>query len=454
MIIDIYHNISILNYAPPVRSHFAGVERTERRKEMKKVILILSLLLIAVLVLACASAPSPAPPSSSAPAKPAASSAAPPVTSAAPASSAAPAASGEPIKIGALLELTGENAVNGPVQKAAIEYKLNQINSQIAGRKVQVIIEDSATDPVVGVDKAKKLVLSDKIDAMIGPLHSGVAAAVANYMKGTGIPDLLSMPQPAGLLKMGASNIFFPFGTNSANGYYLGLYAYDKLKYKSAVTVYEDFNAGQEYSGSWVNAFKKAGGQVLQETAVKSGTTDFSPYLTNLKQSDVAFFWFTPVLSQRFVAQYYAAGMKPPLVVPGCSVLIPQLLAQIGDKAVGIIGTQVYSSLLDNPQNKAYVDDFMKKYNMIPIATSIVADVSMSLYFEAVKSLNGDSTPAKTVEALKKVKTDTLAGTYSFTPNGLGIGDVYVLKVVKVPDRYDWSMIDRFSQIPLDAPAQ
>ncbi len=428
---------------------------------MKKLALLVAIFLVGIFVFGCSSAP---PATSTAPAisvpasippmitKPPTSSI-PATTSSAPAPSTS-ATSSEPIKIGALVDLTGANAINGPVQKAAIEYKLNQVGNQVAGRKIQMIIEDDATDPVTGVDKARKLVQSDKVDVIIGPVQSAIAAAVANFLKTTGTPDLLFMPQPPGLLKLGGGNIFLPFGANAANGYYLGVYAYDKLNYKSAVTIYEDFVSGQDFMASTTGAFKKKGGTILQETPVKSGTVDFSPYVTTMKQADVVFYWFTPVLAQRFVTQYYASGLKMPLLLPAASVLLPQLLGQIGDKSIGMVGSQVYTSLIDTPANKAYVDDFTKKYQMVPIATSVVADVALSMYFEAVKTTNGDTSSAKIIDALHKVKVDTPAGTFSFTPDGLGIGDMYILKVVKVTDRYDWGVLDKYSQIPLDAPTQ
>lgn len=418
-------------------------------RSMKKITFLLIVLLLGgIFIFGCSSTPTFSTTPSKTPV---------PATSTTPAAAPVPASSitsEEPIKIGALLELTGANAINGPVQKAAIEFKLSQVNSQAAGRKIQVIIEDNATDPVVGVDKAKKLVQSDKVDMVMGPVHGAVSGAVANYIKNIGIPNIQLMPHPSELLKLGGGNIFLPFGADAANGYYLGLYTHDKLGYKSAVAINEDFVSGETFVTATSKAFQKQGGTVIQKILVPSGTADFGSYVSTIKQADCVIFWFTPVLAQRFVTQYFATGLKAPLILPAASVLLPQLLGQIGDKAVGIVGSQVYTSLIDTPMNKAYVDDFMKKYQMVPIATSVVADVAMSQYFEALKTTNGDATPAKIIDALHKIKVTTPAGVFSYTSDNLGVGDQYILKVVKVQDRYDWGVLDKYSQIPLDAPAQ
>ena len=56
-------------------------------------------------------------------------------------------------------------------------------------------MEDDATNPVTGVDKAKKLVQSNKIDVLLGPIHGAVGLAVASYISKVGIPQILWMPK-------------------------------------------------------------------------------------------------------------------------------------------------------------------------------------------------------------------------------------------------------------------
>jgi ABC-type branched-subunit amino acid transport system substrate-binding protein len=141
-----------------------------------------------------------------------------------------------------------------------------------------------------------------------------------------------------------------------------------------------------------------------------------------------------------------------PLIIPAANVLTPQLLAGIGEKSLGMVGSQLYTSLIDTDINKTYVENFTKKYGFVPTSLSVISDVALSVYLEAVKATNGDTSSAKINEALLKVKAVTPAGTFSFMPNGLGVADLYITKVVKTPDRYDWGVIEKYSQIPMDAP--
>jgi branched-chain amino acid transport system substrate-binding protein len=413
---------------------------------MKKVVLLFSILLVAVFIFGCASTPSPAQPATSAPTT----SAPPKTTSAAPAS---PAASAEPLKIGSIFSLTGESSMDSPFIKAALEYRLEQVGYQVAGRKIQLTIEDDGTDPTNGVDKARKLLQQDKVDVIVGPLNGAVAAAVANFVNSSKIPQLIFMPSPATLLTLPGGDIYLPYGTLQGGGYYLGQYAHDKLGYKSATVIYEDFISGQQIADGTVKGFQSKDGTIVQTTAVKMGTQDFSPYLSVLKSADCVIFWFTPATNQRFVTQYYASGLNMPLILPVANVLLPPVLKTIGDKAIGIVGAQQYTSLISTDLNKAWVADFNAKKGMVPSASASCADLTLTLYLEAVKATGGDTSFDKINSALHKVKVTTPAGTFSFAPNGLGIGDLYITKVLKTPEGVlNWGVQDTVSQVPFDMP--
>ena len=180
---------------------------------------------------------------------------------------------------------------------------------------------------------------------------------------------------------------------------------------------------------------------------------DLSPYISTIQKADCVIFWFTPPLCQRFVTQYYAAGLKMPLIIGMSTQIMPKQLAQLGDNAIGMIGAANYSILLDTPTNKAYIEAFTKKYDPGLISDQgISTDVSLLLYLEAVKATGGDVTPAKIIDALLKVQVDTPAGKYSFTPEGLGIASQYLTQVVKDGNQYGWKVIDQYSPRPLYLP--
>jgi ABC-type branched-subunit amino acid transport system substrate-binding protein len=80
----------------------------------------------------------------------------------------------EPIKIGILADLTGPFTTYGTSLANSAQLAIKEINAKggIAGRQITVIVEDTQTDVSATVDKARKLVQSDKVDLVMGPIGS------------------------------------------------------------------------------------------------------------------------------------------------------------------------------------------------------------------------------------------------------------------------------------------
>jgi len=369
----------------------------------------------------------------------------------------ATAATDKPIKIGTIVSLTGESSQTGPPQVDALKYRLNLIGNQILGHPLQLVVGDDASSPTTGVDAAKKLLMVDKVDVIIGPTMGAAAVAAGNFMKTANppIPTLITMAKSSIVLQRSTGqNVFLPMGTDKSTGWFTGLYAADKLGYKTVTTILEDMISGWDKVGSAVAAFQKQGGKSIQQQVVPSGTVDFSSYLAALKPADCLIIWVTPGPMARFVQQYYDAGKNLPLVIPDASVLFTRTMTQIGDKTLGIVAQVNYTTLLDTPLNKAWVDGFTKAMGYLPTIQGASSDQNLLLYLEALKITGGDTTPAKVNDALRRVKVDTPAGTVSFNSENLGIGDLYIAKSVKLPDRIDWQVLDSYKQVLLDAPAQ
>ncbi len=80
----------------------------------------------------------------------------------------------EPIKIGILADLTGPFTTYGTSLANSAQLAIKEINAKggIAGRQITVIVEDTQTDVSATVDKARKLIQSDKVDLVMGPIGS------------------------------------------------------------------------------------------------------------------------------------------------------------------------------------------------------------------------------------------------------------------------------------------
>ena len=93
-----------------------------------------------------------------------------------------------PIKIGLMAPLTGVVASGGKEMVEGVQFYLDQVKSEIAGRKVELVIEDDASNPDTALQKARRLVEQGNCHMLIGNLLANTGLAVANYVKGTGTP--------------------------------------------------------------------------------------------------------------------------------------------------------------------------------------------------------------------------------------------------------------------------
>ena len=83
-----------------------------------------------------------------------------------------------PVKIGFVNPITGVYAANALSEVAGAKLALDQINGKggILGRPVELLIEDSANDVGIGVQKARKLFDRDQISFLMGDVNSAIAS--------------------------------------------------------------------------------------------------------------------------------------------------------------------------------------------------------------------------------------------------------------------------------------
>src|SRR5678815_5661491 len=98
------------------------------------------------------------------------------------------AQAGAPIKIGLLSPLTGVLAAGGKELVEGFELWWEQKNKEVAGRKVEIVVEDDASNPDTALQKARRLVEQANVHFLIGNILANTGLAVANYVKGNGVP--------------------------------------------------------------------------------------------------------------------------------------------------------------------------------------------------------------------------------------------------------------------------
>ena len=102
----------------------------------------------------------------------------------------AAAGDGDALKVGYISPITGNFAVAGQEMVDGWELYWDINGNEVGGVTVETIVEDDAGNPEMSITKARKLVESDNVDVVVGPLLANTALAVASYTSGAGVPNL------------------------------------------------------------------------------------------------------------------------------------------------------------------------------------------------------------------------------------------------------------------------
>src|SRR5262245_66153598 len=94
------------------------------------------------------------------------------------------------VKIGFLSPLSGAIAQAGKDMYSGCELFWEEAGWQLAGRKLEVILEDNEGVPATTLTKARKLVESERVNMLAGVILSNVAYALVPYIEAQAIPTI------------------------------------------------------------------------------------------------------------------------------------------------------------------------------------------------------------------------------------------------------------------------
>ena len=263
-----------------------------------------------------------------------------------------------PIKIGLLTPLTGALAFVGFTNQNCLTLAVEEINAAggILGQQVQIVTEDTQASSKVTVDKARRLLVSEGVIALIGmvlPLEREAALQVAasqkrlvihpNFDEGRCHPNLLT----TGLSDKQRIEPMISWLTKNVG--------------KSVYVLLSDSGTARNIFVPRLKAsLEQAGGTLAGVRYFPFGTRDFGPALQQVKEAGVDIVWHSigddPIT---FVKQYHSFGMKPQLVTE----ITHESIAKVTEGAsVGNLGVSSYFMSVDNAANRQFVEKYSTQY--------------------------------------------------------------------------------------------
>ncbi len=348
-------------------------------------------------------------------------------------SESAPAETSGTVRIGAILPYSGVYTSLGENLTRGLELYFDSVNWTAGGKKIELIKEDEGNDPQAALSKLRKLVDSDKIDILTGPVSTAVAYALRNEVDSRQVPFLVSHAGGNDLTRSQRSEYIWRSSFSSWQiGTSMGKYAYDNIAKEVYLTA-ADYAFGKEVSAAFKEAFEAAGGKIVGEVYPPLGSNDYASYLTQIKSAkpQAVYAFYAGSDAVRFVQQYEQYGLKGSIPLIGSGWLNAEDVRPAqGNSPEGIISTMFWDYNLETPENKAFVEAYEKKYNMRPSIESLEGYDAGRVIVEAINSLNGDMSDKKKVsEAIGQVSFTSPRGPFKFdTETHHVIQNLYVFK--------------------------
>ena len=258
------------------------------------------------------------------------------------------------LRVGMMLPYTGTYAALGTAITQGFNLAVEESGGMVGGRAIEYFTVDDESEPSKATDNANKLVQRDKVDVLIGTVHSGVVMAMVKVARDNG--TLLIIPNAGANAATGgqcAPNIFRTSFSNWQPAHPMGKVMYDK-GHRKVVTLTWKYGAGEESIESFKEAFTKAGGAIVKEMYLPFPNVEFQPFITEIAslKPDAVFVFFAGGGAVKFTKDYAAAGLKEKIPLYGSGFLTDGTLEAQGASAQGLLTTLHYGDGIENPKNK------------------------------------------------------------------------------------------------------
>ncbi|MEO3431622.1 ABC transporter substrate-binding protein [Inquilinus sp. CAU 1745] len=345
---------------------------------------------------------------------------------------AAPASAADEIRIGMITTLSGSGAGLGIDIRDGFALALEQLGGSLGGLPATVIEGDDERKPDVAVQLASRMIERDEVDVVTGIVWSNLALALMPTVQRNEVFFLSPNAGPSQLAGAQCSPWFFNVAfQNDGQHEAMGQHVQD-AGYESVYLLAPNYPAGQDSLTGFKRYYE---GEIVGEVYTQIGQLDYAAEIAALRAADpdAVFFFYPGGMGINFVKQYAQAGLKGeiPLFGPGFS-FSQDILAAVGEAALGVANSAQWSPDLDIPENREFVASFEEKYGRLPSLYAAQGYEAALLLDSAVAAVEGAIEDKDAFRAaLQAADFTSVRGDFSFGNNHYPIQDYYLREVVQ-----------------------
>jgi branched-chain amino acid transport system substrate-binding protein len=350
----------------------------------------------------------------------------------------------DPVRVGLILPLTGPFASTGFQIEAAVRLYMARNGDTVAGRRLELLVkDDTGLAPETTKRLAQELVSRDKVTFLAGFGLTPLAFAAAPVATESKTPMIVMgaatsvVPQRSPfIVRAGFTvpQITAPIGQWAA-----------KNGIKRVVCSVTDYAPGLECERTFIKFFTEGGGTIVESMRTPLQNPDYAPFLQRAKDAkpDAMFIFVPSGQGAAIMKQFVDRGLKDAgikLIGTG-DILDDDLLEAIGPPALGAITSHHYSAAHDSPENKAYVDAFMKANNgKRPNFMSVNGYDGMHVVYETLKKTGGNGTGEALVDAAKGMSWVSPRGPMSIDPTTRDVVQNIYIRRCEMKDGKLWNV--------------
>lgn len=323
--------------------------------------------------------------------------------------------SSDEIKVGANIEMTGNQANYGNAGLEGLRLAIKEANEAggINGKQIKLVEADNKSESAEGVNAATKLISDDGVKVIVGPAVTANVIAESQVATDNKVPVIaFAATNPDVTVENGAVKpyIFRSCFIDPQQGTVMAQFASKELKAKTAV-MYID--SSSDYSKSlgkvFQETFEAAGGKVVMQESFLAKDQDFKAALTKIKAANADVIFIPAYYEEvgKIVKQAREIGITATML--GTDGWDDPKVADIAGASA--LNNTYFSThyFAEDPGAKSFIDSFTKEYGHAPNVFAALGYDAGKLLVDALKRAGSDDPEAirKAIEETKDLQVAT-----------------------------------------------